>query len=97
MGLWGTERVWPRSSRIPELWNVASPPTVQVRAGAPFTLPKRSAKKQAAGPPSDEWLATSTERIMASIVELLPPEARQHHEPTPEELARTYPAGRAPE
>ena len=30
---------------------------------------------------------------MAAIVDLLPPEAREHHEPTPDELARTYPAG----
>ncbi|HEY5860761.1 MAG TPA: HAD-IB family hydrolase [Actinomycetota bacterium] len=97
MALWGTERVWPRSSRIPELWNVGNPPTVLVRAGAPFTLPKRSLKKQAAGPPSDAWLATATERIMAAIVELLPAEARQPHEPTAEELARTYPAGHPPE
>ena len=34
-----------------------------------------------------------TERIMAAIVDLLPPEARVAREPTPEELARAYPAG----
>ncbi len=34
-----------------------------------------------------------TERIMAALVDLLPAEARQRHEPTPEELARTLPAG----
>ena len=27
---------------------------------------------------------------------LLPPEARQPHEPTPDELARTYPGGKVP-
>ena len=31
VGLWGTERVWPRSSRVPEVWNVWRPPTVTVR------------------------------------------------------------------
>jgi len=32
---------------------------------------------------------------MAAIVDLLPDEARQHHEPTDEELARTMPPGSA--
>ena len=35
IGLWGTERVWPRSSRLPNVLNVADPPTV--------TRPRRSA------------------------------------------------------
>ena len=34
-----------------------------------------------------------TGRIMEAIMELLPPEAHEHREPTPEELARTYPPG----
>lgn len=77
-GLWGTEHVWPRSQRLPQVWNVADPPVVRVRSGPPVELPLRS--------PS-----TDTERIMAAISELLPPEARQPYEPSPEELARTYP------
>ena len=32
---------------------------------------------------------------MTAITKLLPPEARKKHTPTPEELARTYPGGRA--
>ena len=79
MGLWGTEKVWPRNSRIPNVLNVFDPPTVQVRVG----------------PPVDVGLhdpAADTEAIMAAIVDLLPPEARERHEPTAEELARTLPA-----
>ena len=34
-----------------------------------------------------------TERIMEAITDLLPPEARVEREPTPEELALTYPPG----
>jgi len=34
--------------------------------------------------------------VMDAIVSLLPPEARDHHEPTDDELALTYPAGKAP-
>ncbi len=80
MGLWGTEAVWPRSSRVPMVWNVVTPPTVSVRVGAPFHV---------TGDDPD----ADTERIMAAIVDLLPPEARVAREPTPEELARAYPAG----
>ncbi|HKA02873.1 MAG TPA: HAD-IB family hydrolase, partial [Acidimicrobiales bacterium] len=84
LGLWGTEKVWPRSSRLPDVTAVRHPPLVQVRVGPPVDLKHRS-------------LARDTERIMEAIVELLPPEARKRHEPTPEELARTYPSGRVPE
>ena len=33
---------------------------------------------------------------MAAIVDLLPPEAKEQRTPTAEELARTYPPGKAP-
>jgi putative phosphoserine phosphatase/1-acylglycerol-3-phosphate O-acyltransferase len=72
--------VWPRSARVPNMLNVSSPPTVRVRAGRPFSLP-------------GEDLDADTEAIMSAIVDLLPPEAREHREPTPEELALALPAG----
>ena len=31
VGLWGAEKVWPRSSRLPRIWNVADPPVVRAR------------------------------------------------------------------
>jgi putative phosphoserine phosphatase/1-acylglycerol-3-phosphate O-acyltransferase len=34
-----------------------------------------------------------TSAIMAAIVDLLPPEARERRTPTAEEVARTYPPG----
>jgi putative phosphoserine phosphatase/1-acylglycerol-3-phosphate O-acyltransferase len=83
IGLWGTERAWPRSERVPRVWNVTSPPTVRVRVGKPVELKYRSAD-------------ADTRRIMAAIADLLPAEARRQREPTAEELARTYPPGRAP-
>lgn len=76
--LWGTERVWPRSQRLPQVWNVVDPPVVRVRCGPPVGLLYRSPR-------------TDTERIMAAISDLLPAKARQPYDPTPEELARTYP------
>ncbi|HSL59920.1 MAG TPA: HAD-IB family hydrolase [Acidimicrobiales bacterium] len=80
LGIWGTERAWPRSSRVPEVWNVVHPPTIRVRVGEPVELGRTD-------PDAD------TKAIMAAIVDLLPPEARERREPTADELARTFPAG----
>ena len=80
LGLWGTEKVWPRSERAPRVWNVTHPPTVRVRVGEPVELKHRS-------PEAD------TRRIMAAIRDLLPARAREPYEPTAEELALTFPAG----
>jgi putative phosphoserine phosphatase/1-acylglycerol-3-phosphate O-acyltransferase len=80
IGFWGTEQVWPRSSRLPNVLNVTNPPLVTVRVGDPVDLKHRS----------DD---ADTKRIMSAISALLPKEAHQPYEPTPEELARTYPPG----
>jgi putative phosphoserine phosphatase / 1-acylglycerol-3-phosphate O-acyltransferase len=77
VGLWGTERVWPRSSRLPKL---DGRPAISVKVGPAVPLAHES-------PDAD------TKRIMAAIVDLLPDDARQRRVPTEEELARTYPAG----
>lgn len=79
LGLWGTEKVWPRSSRLPHL-NPLNRPLVTVRAGPPVSLTY--------GDPD-----VDTKAIMMSIVDLLPDEAKVRHEPTPEELSKTYPPG----
>lgn len=79
LGLWGTEKVWPRSSRLPRL-NPFNRPLITVRAGPPVPL-------------SHDDADLDTKAIMAAIVDLLPDEAKLRHDPTPEELARTYPAG----
>jgi putative phosphoserine phosphatase/1-acylglycerol-3-phosphate O-acyltransferase len=80
IGLWGTEKVWPRNAKAPNVLAIGHPPTVRVRVGPPVPLELTS-------PDAD------TERIMAALVDLLPAEARVRHEPTPEELARTLPSG----
>jgi putative phosphoserine phosphatase / 1-acylglycerol-3-phosphate O-acyltransferase len=80
IGLWGTEKVWPRSSRLPHLVNVIGAPTVRIRIGPPVELKYRS-------------LDADTRRIMAAIADLLPPEARERHTPTKAELTATYPPG----
>ncbi len=79
MGLWGTERVWPRRAKVPAVWNVTAPPPVSITVGPPVELEGRD-------PEAD------TEAIMAAIVALLPPEAREVHEPTAEELEAATPS-----
>jgi putative phosphoserine phosphatase/1-acylglycerol-3-phosphate O-acyltransferase len=78
IGLWGTEAVWPRSARVPNVTLVRHPPKITIRVGRPLTLSLTGAKRD-------------TATIMAAISELLPPESRVRHEPTAEELARTKP------
>ena len=38
VGLWGTEKVWARSARVPDVTLVRHPPTVTVRVGKPVAL-----------------------------------------------------------
>ncbi|MET0910411.1 MAG: HAD-IB family hydrolase, partial [Ilumatobacteraceae bacterium] len=58
IGLWGTEKVWPRSSRLPRL-SLNDRPEIRVRIGDAVPLKHRS-------PDAD------TKRIMAAIVDCLP-------------------------
>jgi putative phosphoserine phosphatase/1-acylglycerol-3-phosphate O-acyltransferase len=84
IGIWGTENVWPRSARLPNITNIGNPPVVRTRVGQPVEL-------------SYDDPRADTERILEAIVALLPPEARERHEPTQEELIRATPAGKDPE
>ncbi len=79
LGVWGTEFVWPRSSRLPRPSGASRPPLVTVRVGPPV---------QGIGGVDPE---SDTKRIMASISEMLPPEGRVRRTPSQEELARTFP------
>jgi len=79
LGVWGTERVWPRSARLPRLSPIGRP-LITVRAGPPVRLSYKDAD-------------ADTKAIMSAIVDLLPEEARKPHDPTDEELRRTYPPG----
>jgi putative phosphoserine phosphatase/1-acylglycerol-3-phosphate O-acyltransferase len=84
VGVWGTERVWPRSLRFPNVANVLDPPLVTVRAGAAVEL---------AGDSVEADLAA----VMGAIADLLPEAARHERVPTPDELARTHPPGWVPD
>ena len=79
VGLWGTEKVWPRNARLPR-FDVTTRPVIRVRVGDPVPLKHRS-------------LGADTKRIMAALVDQLPPEARVQRTPTEEELRATFPPG----
>src|SRR3984957_10422048 len=78
VGIWGTEKVWARSSRTPDFTLVRHPPRVTIRVGHPVAL-------------SGAGAVADTAAIMAAISTLLPEESWVRHEPTAEELARTKP------
>ena len=80
IGIWGTEHVWPRSSRLPNVTNIGNPPVVRTRVGPAVELAYDD-------PHAD------TERILEAIVALLPPEARERHEPTDDEIRLATPSG----
>ena len=80
VGLWGTERVWPRSSRLPNVLNLTDPPTVRIRVGAPVGLVGRS-------------LEADTKRIMSAIVDLLPADAVSQAHAERRGACRDLPAG----
>jgi putative phosphoserine phosphatase/1-acylglycerol-3-phosphate O-acyltransferase len=80
IGLWGTENVWPRSARFPNVLNIVDPPLVTIRVGPAVALKHQS-------PDAD------TKRIMKALMDLLPPESRVTHKPTAEQLAAALPRG----
>ena len=79
IGLWGTEKVWPRNQKAPSL-DIRNRPLVSVAVGPPVDVKRRS-------------IDADTKRVMASISALLPDEANERYTPTYDELAKTYPAG----
>ena len=79
IGLWGTERVWPRSSKLPTVTTLSHPPRVTVSVGDPVPLGLEDA-------------VADTATLMGAIADLLPDESRVPHIPTEEDLARTRPS-----
>ncbi len=79
VGLWGTEKVWPRSSRTPRL-SIVDRPIVTANVGEAFTVSSSDPDK-------------GTRQILDAIMALLPDEARVRRTPTADELRRTYPPG----
>lgn len=79
VGLWGTEVVWPRSARLPNV-TFTDRPVVTATVGGPVGI---------GGDDPD----ADTTTIMSAISALLPPESQERRTPSAEELARTFPPG----
>ena len=79
VGLWGTEKVWPRSSRMPRLLNIVDAPTVTARVGKPAE-------------PKHKSLEADTKRIMKAIVKQLPPRPSGARRPPRSWPPPTHPA-----
>jgi putative phosphoserine phosphatase/1-acylglycerol-3-phosphate O-acyltransferase len=82
VGLWGTEKVWPRSERLPNVFNVLNPPRITISVGP------------AVEGLTGESLDADTQRIMQAIQAQLPAEASEEKTPTEAELRKTYPGGK---
>ena len=84
IGLWGTEKVWPRNAKLPDILNMSNPPLVSITVGAPVDLDRTGS--------SDEIIASNTRAIMDAISALLPAESREQRIPTDDELRATFPS-----
>jgi putative phosphoserine phosphatase / 1-acylglycerol-3-phosphate O-acyltransferase len=82
LGVWGTELVWPRKSKVPLVWNVAKPPKVLLRAGPAVSLARTKSS-----------LSSDLDSVMSAIMDLLPDESRVRREVSESELAATVPDG----
>jgi putative phosphoserine phosphatase / 1-acylglycerol-3-phosphate O-acyltransferase len=86
IGIWGTERIWPRNARLPDLGTLKE--KVLARVGEPIYLK---------APPGDEenkeTLDRLTQQVMDRISDLLPDEVRNPEPPSPEQLAAANPPG----
>jgi putative phosphoserine phosphatase / 1-acylglycerol-3-phosphate O-acyltransferase len=80
IGLWGTEKVWPRSARVPNVLNLLEPPLVTIRVGKPVKLKYDDPEQD-------------TRKIMKAIMALLPEESRVTRTPTEEEIRLALPPG----
>lgn len=94
MGLWGTEKVWPRNSQLPMLWNVTNPPKITINVGPEVALRRDGvvAGDPASFDAADALADENTKRMMSAITNLLPPEAREQREPTEAELRAALPS-----
>lgn len=81
VGLWGTEKVWPRNAKLPNMTNVTSPPLVQATAGKPVKL--KGTRKA---------ITADTAKVMDAISDLLPAESKKKRQVSDTELRATMPS-----
>jgi putative phosphoserine phosphatase/1-acylglycerol-3-phosphate O-acyltransferase len=86
VGMWGTEKIWPRHSRVPRLSRLATRTPVYARVGEPLYLKAEPGRED-----DKDVLAELTQQVMDAISALLPEEIRTPPEPTFEQLKAATP------
>ncbi len=84
IALWGTERIWPRSARVPNL--AMTKETVFARIGEPMWLKAADGEEE-----GKELLETLAGDVMRRIGSLLPDEVRAPAQPTQSEIEAASP------
>lgn len=84
VALWGTEHLWPRSSRLPK--PSIGKRKVFARAGEPVAIAGSASDAN-----DDAVVAERTQQVMDAIAALLPDEVREPAPPTPEQIAAATP------
>jgi putative phosphoserine phosphatase / 1-acylglycerol-3-phosphate O-acyltransferase len=94
LGVWGTENVWPRNAKIPNLFQFNDSPKVLLRFGSPIEFDTRAYDSHLEEREvSEKVIRAHTNEIMQAIMDLLPEESRIERTVTAEDLARTVPGG----
>jgi putative phosphoserine phosphatase/1-acylglycerol-3-phosphate O-acyltransferase len=86
VALWDTERVWPRSSRVPKIGELLARRPVYAKVGEPMHL------KMPSGIDEQTAYHRLADQVMAAVVALLPDEVRSPAPPTDEQIRIASPA-----
>lgn len=88
VALWGTEKIWPRSHRLPKVADLVARKPVYAKVGEPMYLKLPAGKK-----PTAAAYHRLTEQVMDRIASLLPADVRSPGTPTQEQIRLATPPG----
>lgn len=86
VGLWDTEKIWPRNSRMPKIGELLARKPVYAKVGEPMHL-----KLSPGQEPGSAVYHELTQHVLDRIVQLLPPEVRNPPPPTAEQVRLATP------
>lgn len=86
VALWDTERIWPRSSRVPGVVELATRVPTYARVGKPINVKLAASKRE-----DKAELGRLTDKLMASISALLPADVRNAKPESDDDIARATP------
>ncbi|MGH2758519.1 MAG: HAD-IB family hydrolase [Actinomycetota bacterium] len=86
VALWGTEKIWPRNSRLPKIGELVARKPVYAKVGEPMYL-----KLPPGTTPGSAAYHDLTQQVMERIVQLLPEHVRNPAAPTSEQIEAATP------